>query len=242
MSATPPVFGPTDTIPADENATPLAVAAIAITVTREQLRTALAAGHAEMAGQPPLDDISVLDVRREIEGHLAAGAIVSVDDETPTVTERLTPEYTAQLDAAIDRAYTRPPAFPRIPQDPQYGHGTVTLKTLDQGDVTTAEPAWCRGHDDEIVGRLADITHYGAAVTADAVTTRDGRTCIMAAQITQAPHGRHPEKLPLMSIRVDVDTLATTEDARNISQALRIAAIRLDRATADLAHLRGEQR
>lgn len=242
MSAKPPVFGPTDTIPADENATPLAVVALAVTVTREQLRTALAAGHAEMAGQPPLDDIDVLDIRREIEGQLAAGAIVAVDDETPNVNSRLTPEYAAELDAAIDRAYTRPPTPPRIPQNPQYGQGTVTLQTLDQGEVTVPEPVWCRGHDEEIVGFLGDITHNGAAVTADVVTTRDGRTCIMAAQITQAPHGRHRETLPLMSIRVDVDTLATTEDARNISQALRVAALRLDRATADLAHLRGEQR
>ncbi|MEU7399717.1 hypothetical protein [Streptomyces sp. NPDC044948] len=241
MSAMPPVFGPTEIV-GDDQADNLAVVQIALPLSREQLRAALAIGHAQMGGEPPLADMTAVDVRREVEGYLGAASIIDLHREAAVVDERITPEHAAELDAAIDRAYTRPAPAPRIPQSPQYGQGTVTLQTLDQGDVTTAEPVWCRGHDDEIVGLLGDITHYGAAVTADAVTTRDGRTCIMAAQITQAPHGRHPEKLPLMSIRVDVDTLATTEDARNISQALRVAAIRLDRATADLARQRGEQR
>lgn len=244
MSAKPPVFGPTDTIPADENATPLAVAALAITVTREQLRTALAAGHAEMAGQPPLDDIDVLDIRREIEGHLAAGAIVAVDDETPNVNSRLTPEYAAELDAAIDRAYTRPPTPPRIPQDPRYSQGTVTLQTLDQGEVTVPEPAWCVGHDNEIVGHLADLTHNGPAATAGAVTARYGRIPVLdAVHITHAPHAvQQREPGPLLSIRLEVDVNVVPEDARHITQALRISLLRIERAIADLAHLRGEQR
>lgn len=243
MSATPPVFGPTDTIPADENATPLAVVAIAITVTREQLRTALAAGHAEMAGQPPLDDISVLDVRREIEGHLAAGAIVSVDDETPTVTERLTPEYTAQLDAAIDRAYTRPAPAPRLPQDPRYSQGSVTLQTSDQGEVTIAEPSWCVGHDDDHVGDFVDIQHRGPSSTAGAVTARYGHIPVLDTHLTHFPHGdRLREMAPLLSIRLEVDVTVVPEDARHITQALRISIARIERAIADLAHLRGEQR
>ncbi|PAK25804.1 hypothetical protein CJD44_14345 [Streptomyces sp. alain-838] len=241
MSANPPVFGPTDTIPCDENVTPLAVVAVAITVTREQLRTALAAGHAEMAGQPPLDDISVLDVRREIEGHLAAGAVVAADDETPTVTERLTPEYTAQLDAAIDRAYTTPP-LPPI-QQPRYGHGTVTLQTSDQGEITTPEPGWCVGHDDELVGYLADTAHNGPTLEAGVVTTVRGPVTIMQAHLSHAPHLKiRPEPHPVLSVHLSFDGDLGPKDGRNLTRALRVAAARLDRAIADLVHLRGERR
>lgn len=38
---------------------------------------------------------------------------------------------------------------------------TVTVRTSDQGDVTVPEPAWCRGHDDQPVEALVDLTHRG---------------------------------------------------------------------------------
>ncbi|MEU9215411.1 hypothetical protein AB0D47_02580 [Streptomyces sp. NPDC048376] len=241
MSVKPPRFGPTDTIPCDENATPLAIVGIDLTVTREQLRTALAAGHAEQAGQPPLADIDVLDIRREIEGQLAAGAIVAVDDETPNVNGRLTPEYAAALDAAIDRAYTLP-AQPSI-QRPRYRNGTVTLQTTDHGEVTTPEPGWCAGHDGEYVGRRSEISHDGNPIEAGVVTTRHGPGTIMQAHVSHAPHLEiRPEPHPILSVHLSFDGDLGPEDGRNLTRALRIAAASLDRAIADLAHLRGEQR
>ncbi|MFC7892705.1 DUF6907 domain-containing protein [Streptomyces sp. NPDC057381] len=242
MSATPPVFGPTEIIGDDEQPT-LAIVQLAIALPREQLRAALAIGHAQMAGEPPLDEMSVLDVRREVEGYLGAASIVDLYRETAVVTKRITPEHAVELDSAIDRAYSRPAPAPKAKQDPRYGEGTVTLQTLDHGEVTVPEPAWCVGHDDDIVGHLADTTHNGAIVTTDATTSRHGQMRIMEAQLIQAPHGElRPEPLPLLSIRVDLDATVATEDARSISRALRVASVRLDRAIAGLAHLRGEKR
>ncbi|MYU22712.1 hypothetical protein [Streptomyces sp. SID8352] len=129
------------------------------------------------------------------------------------------------------------------PQDPQYRHGTVTLRTIDHGQVTVPEPAWCTGHDNDPVNALADLTHNGAATTASAVTARYGQVDIMDARITQTPHGRTlPEPRPLLVVHVDVDATVAPEDARHLAQALRVAAVRLDRLIADLAHLRGEHR
>ncbi|MGX1512215.1 DUF6907 domain-containing protein [Streptomyces collinus] len=243
MSAMPPVFGPTEIV-GDDQADNLAVVQIALPLSREQLRAALAIGHAQMGGEPPLADMTVLGVRREVEGYLGAASIIDLYREAAVVAERITPEHTAELDAAIDRAYTRPVAFPRIPQDPQYGQGSVTLKTLDHGEVTVPEPAWCVGHDNEIVGHLADLTHNGPAATAGAVTARYGRIPVLDdVHITQAPHAvQQREPAPLLSIRLEVDVTVVPEDARHITQALRVSIARIGRAIADLAHLRGEQR
>lgn len=105
------------------------------------------------------------------------------------------------------------------------------------------EPAWCVGHDDELVGYLADLTHNGPSTTAGAVTARYGRIPVLEANITHAPHAdKQREQAPLLSIRVDVDANVAPEDARHIAQALRVAAVRLDRAITGLDHLRGEQR
>ncbi|WP_075662244.1 DUF6907 domain-containing protein [Streptomyces acidiscabies] len=39
---------------------------------------------------------------------------------------------------------------------------TVTLATVDHGDVTLPEPSWCLGHADHHPGTYRnDITHYG---------------------------------------------------------------------------------
>ncbi|MFD5297198.1 DUF6907 domain-containing protein [Streptomyces mutabilis] len=240
MSATPPVFGPTEIIGDDEQPTH-AIVQLALALPREQLRAALAIGHAQMAGEPPLDEMSVSDVRREVEGYLGAASIVDLYRETAVVAERITEEHAAELDAAIDRAYTTPP-LPPI-QQPRYGTGTVTLQTSDQGEITTPEPGWCVGHDDELVGYLADTTHNGPTLEAGVVTTIRGPVTIMQAHLSHAPHLEiRPEPHPVLSVHIDFDGDLGPEDGRNLTRALRVAAASLDRAIADLAHLRGEQR
>ncbi|MER7963586.1 DUF6907 domain-containing protein [Streptomyces ardesiacus] len=128
--------------------------------------------------------------------------------------------------------------------NPRYSQGTVTLQTIDQGEVTVPEPAWCVGHDHEQVVHLADLTHTGPSATAGAVTARYGRIPVLEdVHITQAPHAvRQREPGPLLSIRLAVDVTVAPEDARNITQALRISIARIERAIADTAHLRGEKR
>ncbi|MER5211977.1 hypothetical protein ABT063_15690 [Streptomyces sp. NPDC002838] len=38
---------------------------------------------------------------------------------------------------------------------------TVTLPTIDHGDVTLPEPAWCAGHPDPRPQYRTDLAHYG---------------------------------------------------------------------------------
>lgn len=242
MTTTPPTFGPTE-IHGDDEQTPHAIVQTALALTREQLRAALAIGHAQMSGQPPLPDMTAADVRREVEGYLAAGAVFELYRETDAVNERLTADHAEALDTAVDRAYTPTETAPARKQAPRYRDRTVILQTDDHGEVTVPEPAWCIGHDDDLVGYLADITHNGPAITADVITSRYGRTQILEARITQAPHGEiRPEPLPLLHVHLDVDATVATEDGRHIAQALRAAAVRIDRTLDQLAHLRGERR
>lgn len=240
MTPTPPAFGPTDPIPCDPDLAPFANVRLELAVTREQLRAALAIGHAEQAGQPPLADMSVADIRREVEGYLAAGAVLATAPEVTAVNAALTPSRAAELDAAIDRAYTLPPRPPV--QNPRYRHGTVTLQTLDRGEVTTHEPGWCIGHDEETVGYYADITHTAEPVTATTVTAAHGEIDVLYAQITQAPHAvKQPEPRPVLYVALDLNASFAPEDGRALSRALRVASVRLDRALTELARLRGEQ-
>ncbi|MEF9903693.1 DUF6907 domain-containing protein [Streptomyces sp. P9-A2] len=128
-------------------------------------------------------------------------------------------------------------------QDPRYRDGVVVLQTLDRGEVVVPEPVWCRGHDDDLVGHLADVTHNGPAIRADAVTAQYGPLQVLEARITQAPHGEiRPEPLPLLAINVTVDATVGVEDGRHLTQALRAAAVRIDRALDEVARLRGDHR
>ncbi|MFE4701442.1 DUF6907 domain-containing protein [Streptomyces sp. NPDC056738] len=241
MTATPPAFGPTETFPCDENSTPFAAVTLSFTVTREQLRAALAIGQAEQAGEPPLPELTVVDTRRQVEGYFAAAAVIESERELQAVNARLTPDMAAQLDAVIDRAYTRAerPDPPR--QDPRYSEGTVTVQTLDSGEVTVPEPAWCLGHDDENVSYLADLTHNGARTTAPLVTAKYGLAQIMHAYISHAPHAQQqPEPKPLLSFLLDGHGDLDPADGHNLARALRVAAVRIERMATDLDHLRGE--
>jgi hypothetical protein len=241
VNATPPTFGPTETFPCDENSVPFAVVTLSVTVTREQLRAALAIGHAEQSGEPPLPDLTVVDARREIEGYLAAAAVLELDRETDSINARLSPELAAELDAVVDRAYTRPARQDPPVQDPRYGEGTVTLQTRDRGEVTVPEPAWCLGHDGEDVSFLADLTHNGAHATAPLVTAKYGPSKIMNAYISHAPHAQmRPEPKPLLSFLLDGHGDLDPADGHNLARALRIAATRVERMATDLGHLRGE--
>ncbi|MFD3498803.1 DUF6907 domain-containing protein [Streptomyces sp. NPDC058678] len=241
MSTPPPAFGPTDPIPCDDDHEAFATVRLDLVVSREQLRAALAIGHAEQAGQPPLHELDILDVRREVEGYLAAAAVIGTDQEAATA--RISPELAAELDAAIDRAYTRREPRPDQPQDPRYGDGTVTLQTLDHGEVTVGEPAWCTGHDDDTVGRFADLTHNGPAITATAVTAEHGQLEVMRGFISHAPHGvQQREPHPTLYVALDLHESFGPEDGRHLTRALRVASTRIDRALAEVARLRGEGR
>lgn len=233
MSAIPPAFGPTEPIPCDENYTPFATVRMDLVVTREQLRAALAIGHAEQSGQPALDDMSIRDVRHEIESHLGACAISLLDEEARSIDARLSPELTAELDAAIDRAYTLREPVREMQRPYSYSDGTVLLNTLDRGEVLIVEPAWCKGHDGDAVGTLAEISHEGADMVADVGSVDLGDVRLLRAHLSQAPYlDQRPEPHPLMYVE-------GMEAAAYDSQRLRLAAARL---VVFAGHLRDEAR
>ncbi|MGJ5834190.1 DUF6907 domain-containing protein [Streptomyces ossamyceticus] len=60
---------------------------------------------------------------------------------------------------------------------------TVTLATLDRGDVTIPEPAWCAGHDPHVPVHFVDLTHYGP----EHAFTFEGED-LYAVMLVQAPH------------------------------------------------------
>lgn len=45
-----------------------------------------------------------------------------------------------------------------------FGRRTIVLPTIDHGDVTIPEPAWCVGHTDHRPGYRCDILHRGPDV------------------------------------------------------------------------------
>lgn len=231
----PPVFGPTDPIPGDEDNAPFATVGLQLIVSREQLRAALAIGHAEQQGQPALTGMDVLAIRREVEGHLGACTVIELDREADGVNARLSPEVAAALDAAIERAYTRP-EFPRVPQTPVYGDGTVTLQTLDHGEITIEEPAWCVGHGGQLVGSRADITHDGRPTVAE-LETDWGPVEFLRAHITHAPFLElRPELQPTVS--VEDFPLMDPPQLRQLAAELALYADRLRSLAAELENVR----
>ncbi|MDV7221020.1 DUF6907 domain-containing protein [Streptomyces prunicolor] len=189
-------FGPTETFPCDENSEAFAVVRLAVEVSRDQLRTALAIGHAELNGTPPLDDMAVRDIRREVEGHLAAAATISLYRETESVVSRVNEAgILPVIDAAIERAY-RPRREPDRVQRPVYGDGTVTVETQDHGEIVIDEPSWCLGHDDEPIGYRADVTHKGPWEAAEFAGVE-----FLPAGISWAPFSElHPEPYPVADV------------------------------------------
>lgn len=240
MSDDLPAFGPSETFPCDENADPHAVVTLSLTVTREQLRAALAVSHAEMAGYPDLADLTVIDTRREIEGYLAAAAVLRSEPELQAVHALLSADYAAELDAAIDRAYTRPSPGPKpVRKLPRYSDGTVTIDTFDQGDVTVPEPTWCTGHGWQPNPHRTDITHRSVMVKAGATVAGRGWVDILLAYISHAPYlVGQTEPHPVVSVELDVKADFTAEEIVDLNRGLHLAVIRLARLAAEAIHLR----
>ncbi|AIV35920.1 DUF6907 domain-containing protein [Streptomyces sp. CCM_MD2014] len=63
---------------------------------------------------------------------------------------------------------------------------TVTVRTLDHGDVTVPEPSWCLGRHDQDVYR-SDIWHEGEEVPLLVTTPCHGRVPLLRATVVQKP-------------------------------------------------------
>ncbi|MDX3507345.1 hypothetical protein PV755_00150 [Streptomyces caniscabiei] len=241
-----PVYGPTGVENDNDDTGPAEVVVrVDFLMSREELAVAFAYGYAETnTGRDP-GAMTVQEVRREVEGYLAGTSYVQFSRHIEEARAGSVPaDRQAAFDAALQRAYPgrvvpEPPAV----QAPRYGDGTVTLQTLDAGEVTVPEPAWCTGHEGETVGHLADITHNGPHTTVTARTEQYGTVDILDARISHAPHARQqPERHPVVSARLDIELDLTVEDAKPVTHALHVAGLRLARLAADTRHLRGGTR
>lgn len=236
-----PVFGPTEVF-GDEGYTPELVVRVAYKLSREQALTALSIGFTDLVPDVDAETITVEETRTELEGWLAAQSIIELDRHVIQARATTYPaEAQTVMDAlarALDRAY--PPRRPEpVRQPPRYGNGTVTLDTFDHGDVTVPEPTWCAGHEWQPNPHRADITHNGVHVKTSASTWNHGLVEVMDAYISHAPYGElHDEPHPLLALALDVQMDATPEDGRKIAQALRVAALRVDRAADEAERLR----
>lgn len=202
-----PVFGPFEVQGGvDELEPAVAVVRVAFALTRAQLVTALGMSFAGLGPDRTPESLTDDEVRREIEGQLAAEAIIELDRQAEDDEEHgFTPVQQRVMDLlaeAVDRAYPPPP----VPngtvavQAPRYGDGTVTLTTLDHGEITIDEPRWCLGHDGEQIVQRVDVTHTGRTVAAE-VETDAGTVEFLPACISWAPFAElQPEPYPVADV------------------------------------------
>ena len=238
-----PSYGPTEVFD-DEGITPDVIVRVAYALSREQLLAALTIGFTEL--DPTLDagNLTTEDVRREVEGWFAAQGIVEIDryvaqGQLTAYPVEVQPVMDA-LAAALDRAYP-----PRVPQPvrraPRYGDGTVTLQTVDAGEVTVPEPAWCIGHSWQPNPHRADITHNSTRVKAAATTDGAGRVHLLHARISHSPYLEiEPEPHPVVSVDLGCTEDFTAEDIPQLAEGLRSAARVLENVAAEAIRLRGE--
>ncbi|MFF3377170.1 DUF6907 domain-containing protein [Streptomyces sp. NPDC002680] len=199
-----PAYGPTEVF-REEDVTADVVVRVAFALSREQLFTALSVGFTELIPSRTPESLTVEETRSEVEGWLHGAAVYELDQYVQQGQLTAYPvEAQPVMDAlsrALDLAYPPAPvAEPRPVQQPRYGEGTVTLQTLDCGEVTVDEPAWCLGHDGEQVVQRVDITHVGRTVAAE-VETDGGTIEFLPARIAWGPFAElRPEPYPLADV------------------------------------------
>lgn len=81
---------------------------------------------------------------------------------------------------------------------------TVTISTVDYGEVTIPEPPWCAGEHPS-GGYRIDISHYGPDVPLPVETSR-GRVTAMTTALEQRPFTeRHPGRGVFINVEIDGD-------------------------------------
>ena len=201
-----PTFGPTELQNVHDDTGPTyAIVRVEFAMSRAELETAMSYGYAEANHGRPPEDMTVEEIRKEIEGYLAYTGALEMFRHVEAEQRRTIPPadqpHIDALNAALYRAYPphREPE-PAPVQAPRYGDGTVTLQTLDHGEITIDEPVWCTGHDGEPVVQRVDVTHVGATVAAE-LETDGGTVEFLPARISWGPFAElRPEPYPLADV------------------------------------------
>jgi hypothetical protein len=231
-----PVYGPGEVQNAhDDQPEPHIVVRVAYRLSRWELFAALADGYATTnTGQNP-DDMTVAQIRDDVEAYLSLSSWRDMEGHVEAMAAKVErgeyPEHMQALKRAMDRAY--PVQWPPVRvQRPVYGDGTVTLDTLDHGRITIPEPSWCDGHDGEDVVHRQDIGHAGGRVAAEFAGME-----ILPACISWGPFAElRPEPYPV----ADIDELPAMEpdEVRALAAELALHLGRLYRLSNHLEQLR----
>lgn len=116
--------------------------------------------------------------------------------------------------------------------------GTVTLPTLDCGDVTVPCPEWCTGHLARPEYRR-DITHNGPVIVAKVETDCHGEIEFLQTHLSWAPFAvLRPEPYPVVAIDVGDGHDFGPDGVRKVAKACLNHAGRLYRFADDLERLR----
>lgn len=220
-----PVFGPGELQNVhDDQPEPWVTVRVDYRMSRWELFAAVSAGYATTNVDRSPDDMTVEQIRYDVEGFLALTSSLELDALVEEIAGKVErgedPEQMAALLRAMDRAYPQvseiqTPApefaaeFPHVAahlarergetpavQRPVYEGGTVTLDTLDAGRITIDEPVWCTGHDGEQVVQRVDVTHVGVTVTGEYAGVEFLPACISWGPFAQL----RPEPLPLADV------------------------------------------
>ncbi|HEY9372197.1 DUF6907 domain-containing protein [Streptomyces sp.] len=240
-----PTYGPTEVFHDGDDIAPDVVVRVAYALSRVQLMTALSIGFTEIAPDRNAEDLTVEEVRSEVEGWLHGAAVIELDryvrqGQLTAYPPEVQPVMDA-LAAALDRAYPATGENSPVRRAPRYGDGTVTLHTVDHGEVTVPEPAWCIGHSWQPNPHRADITHNSTRVKAAATTDGAGRVHLLHAYISHSPHLEiEPEPHPVVSVDLGCTDDFAAEDIPQLAEGLRSAARVLENVAAEAIRLRGE--
>jgi hypothetical protein len=115
---------------------------------------------------------------------------------------------------------------------------TITLPTLDHGDLTVPEPAWCTGHADHVPCHLVDLTHTGP----EHAFAFEGHT-LLVAMLSQDPYATDPARHKT-GLYVEQTGYAATLDyagLRMLAAALTVHAMHLRTLADELAAIQVEE-
>ncbi|MFJ8192814.1 DUF6907 domain-containing protein [Streptomyces sp. NPDC096094] len=114
---------------------------------------------------------------------------------------------------------------------------TVTVTTVDHGDVTMTCPPWCSGHDDDgLPVHLADVAHIGRN---QEIWFRGDR--LWTTALVQYPYATDPERHAVRAY-VEQDWHADAHEPAGLvelADTLAVHAERLRTLAARLTELRG---
>jgi hypothetical protein len=117
------------------------------------------------------------------------------------------------------------------------GPRIVTVPTLDHGDITVPEPAWCVGHADQPRGFRVDLTHRGPEIPIGLANEP-----LFVALASQHPFSSGSRQVGLYVEDIDIANTYTPAELDQLAAGLVEAAAQLRHQARWLAVLRGGSR